>query len=91
MFDDCGVTVMVQAAGGVRAHMSPDAIRQAYGLTPAELRAVRGVLEGRTIDEMARDAGRSRETIRSQLKSVCSKTGSAGRIELLRLLNGPLS
>ena len=88
MFDDCGVAVMVSALGGIGAHMDPDAIARAYGLTPAEKRVLEGVLAGRTTDEIARAAGRSRETIRSQLKSIYAKTGSMGRADLLRLLTG---
>lgn len=90
LFDDCGVVVIVQAWGGGR-RPDPEALRRRYGLTPAEARVLDGVMRGRTIDELARSAGRSRETIRSQLKSVYAKTGAGGRIDLLRRLAGPWS
>jgi DNA-binding CsgD family transcriptional regulator len=57
-----------------------------FGLTKAEVKIMRGLLHGSTIADLAVESNRSRETIRSQLKSVFSKTGVNSQTELLRLV-----
>jgi DNA-binding CsgD family transcriptional regulator len=86
LFDDCGVAVLVRSAGG--APMSPERAREVYGLTAAEMRVLPGILAGQTAEEIARSLARSRETIRSQMKSVYAKTNSSGKMDLIRLMNG---
>ena len=86
LFDDCGVAVIVRSAAA--APMSPERAREAYGLTAAEARVLPGILAGQTAEEIAQSLGRSRETIRSQMKSVYAKTDTAGKIDLIRLMNG---
>lgn len=58
-----------------------------FDLTPAETRVARAVCAGSTIEDCARAAGVSPETIRSQLKSVLAKTGTRRQIDLVRLLS----
>lgn len=58
----------------------------AYGLTKAETRAMTGILSGMSVDEMADAASLSRETIRSQTKSLYAKVGVRGEADLLRLV-----
>jgi DNA-binding CsgD family transcriptional regulator len=57
-----------------------------FGLTKAEFKIMRGLLGGSSIADLAVESNRSRETIRSQLKSVFSKTGVNSQSELLRLV-----
>jgi DNA-binding CsgD family transcriptional regulator/PAS domain-containing protein len=69
----------------------PDAVlTQAYGLTPAEARIARLLLQGldpRTCSEML---GVSIETVRTQMKRVFFKTRTHGQSDLIRvLLSGP--
>lgn len=59
-----------------------------FDLTPAEARVARGIGEAQSIDGIAKSLGISRETVRSQLKSVLSKTGAGRQVELVRLLAG---
>ena len=59
-----------------------------FDLTPAEAKVARGIVAGRTTEELAQDASVSRETIRSQLKSVLGKTGVGRQSDLVRLLSG---
>ncbi len=61
------------------------AIISIYKLTIAEERVVRGVLEGLTLGQIAMRIGRSRETVKSQLRAVYSKTGASGREALIAL------
>jgi DNA-binding CsgD family transcriptional regulator len=52
-------------------------------LSCAEARAVKGVLEGRSYDEIAREAGIARRTLANHFASVHRKLGVHSRIELL--------
>ena len=57
-----------------------------FGLTRAEIKIMQGLLHGSSITDIAIESNRSRETIRSQLKSVFAKTGVNSQSELLRLV-----
>jgi DNA-binding CsgD family transcriptional regulator len=59
-----------------------------FDLTPAEARIARGIAAGRTIDELAREAGLAVGTVRQQLKAVFSKTGVSRQAELVGILVG---
>ncbi|WP_334360948.1 MULTISPECIES: helix-turn-helix transcriptional regulator [unclassified Bradyrhizobium] len=59
-----------------------------FDLTPAEARVARGIGQAETIDTLADASGVNRETVRSQLKAVLSKTGLSRQQELVSLLAG---
>lgn len=59
-----------------------------FDLTPAEARVARGILFGKTLQQIAADHAVSPETTRSQLKAVLAKTGTARQSELASLLGG---
>lgn len=63
------------------------AIGDAYGLTPAELAIVEGLLQGKNLNEIAEMRAVGRETIKTQLKSLFDKTGTNRQAELVRLLS----
>lgn len=65
-----------------------DVLTGLFDLTSAEARIARGIANGDSVESMAAQAGVSRETIRSQLKSVMSKTGTERQTELALLLTG---
>ncbi len=65
-----------------------DQFAAAYGLTKGETRVLEGLISGKTVTEIAHEVARSRETIRSQLKSLCAKTGTRGQADVLRLAAG---
>lgn len=58
----------------------------AFDLSRAETRALAGIVGGKTVTQISQEAGLSRETIRSQLKSLYAKTGTHGQTDLLRLI-----
>jgi DNA-binding CsgD family transcriptional regulator len=59
-----------------------------FDRTPAEARVARGIGQAETIDTLAVATGVNRETVRSQLKAVLSKTGLSRQQELVSLLAG---
>jgi len=61
-------------------------LREAYNLTTAETKLAEGLLMGETLDEIAARRMVSRETIRTQLKALFSKTGTKRQTDLVRLL-----
>lgn len=88
LFEGPGVCITIEPlrAGGRREDIHDFARR--HGLTTAETRALDGLLAGKSIAEIAREAERSRETIRSQLKTLYLKTGTNGQADLMRLVAG---
>lgn len=61
-------------------------LQHIFGLTPAELRLTRSLLQGLTLNEAMRSLDLSLETGRTQLKSVFSKLGIRRQAEMHRLL-----
>lgn len=67
-------------------------LRELYGLTRAEADVCWRLGNGDSVERIARDAGISRETVRSHLKRVFTKTGTRRQPDLLRLvLAGPVA
>lgn len=67
-----------------------DALRQLYGLTPAEARLCAALAAGNTLKAYAESEGVSLETVRSQLKHSMVKTATHKQAQLVRLLiTGP--
>jgi DNA-binding CsgD family transcriptional regulator len=59
-----------------------------FDLTPAEAKVARGISVGRSLADLAASNGVSRETVRTQLKSLMMKTGTGRQAELAVLLSG---
>lgn len=56
-----------------------------FALSPGELRVARAIIGGMSVSEIALERGISRETVRTQLKSIFSKLGISSQLELVRL------
>jgi DNA-binding CsgD family transcriptional regulator len=67
---------------------SAEVLRDLFDLTPAEARVAHGIAAGKTVHDLAREAGLAFGTIRQQLKSVFSKTGVSRQADLVALLVG---
>jgi DNA-binding CsgD family transcriptional regulator len=65
-------------------------IQDVFDLTPAEARAACGIAAGKTVRDIAAEAGLAAGTVRQQLKSVFSKTGVSRQADLVGLLVGLL-
>jgi DNA-binding CsgD family transcriptional regulator len=63
-----------------------ETIRSTYGLTPAEAKLALLLLEGKSVTEAAQENGVTKDTVRSQLKSIFLKTGTRRQGELIGLL-----
>ena len=60
-------------------------LRDAYHLTQAEAEVMVALTESNTLKDIARSRGRSVDTIRTQVKSILTKTEAHGQNDLLRL------
>lgn len=87
-FEGPTVVMLIEKIRNGQGTMSLDQFVGACGLTPAEHRALSGIIEGKSVTQIADDAELSRETIRTQLKSLYAKTGTGGQADLLRLVHG---
>ena len=59
-----------------------------FDLTAAEARVARGIAGGSTVANLSATFGTTPATVRSQLKAVMAKTGTARQAELVQLLAG---
>jgi DNA-binding CsgD family transcriptional regulator len=67
--------------------IQPAVLMQAFKLTGAEARLAAELAEGASLDAITQKFGTTRETVRNQLKTVFSKTGTHRQAELVSLLN----
>ena len=61
-------------------------LRSTYGLTKAEARVASLLVTGDATDEIAAKLGVSVNTLRTQLRQIYAKTGTGGRVKLIRML-----
>jgi DNA-binding CsgD family transcriptional regulator len=81
------VFVMEREQGSPIDH---EVVRAQYGLTHAEAAVVEGLVRGLTLRQIAAERRASIHTVRTQMKSVLSKTGAGRQAELVRqVLHGP--
>lgn len=67
--------------------VSPNAdLSRLFGLSPAEERLAKGLLRGRTLQELTQDFGLQMPTLRAQLRSILRKCGVRRQIDLLQVL-----
>jgi DNA-binding CsgD family transcriptional regulator len=59
-----------------------------FDLTPAEAKLTAALCSGASLEGISADFGVSRETLRTQLKHVFSKTGTKRQADLVNLLSG---
>lgn len=63
-------------------------VQEAFGLTAAEVEIVQGITLGLPVKDIAGARGRSPETVRTQLRSILSKTETHSQSELVRVVLG---
>lgn len=79
------VILLLEQLSLVSTTYDPQLLSHIYSLTKAEMRALSGIIAGKTVSQIAQEASRSRETIRVQIKSLYSKTGATSQADILRL------
>jgi DNA-binding CsgD family transcriptional regulator len=62
------------------------ALRELFGLTPAEANLASVLMTGKSLDEARDELQISLNTAKTQLKAIFSKTSTSRQAELLRLL-----
>lgn len=83
--------LVVQGTASSSASAGPQIIRHLYGLTPAEYRVAALIAQGKSVPQAAAELGVSRNTLKTQLKSIFTKTGTHRQGELVRLWCGAAS
>ncbi|GJD53918.1 hypothetical protein OPKNFCMD_6697 [Methylobacterium crusticola] len=83
-YDATAAVFVRQAAIAQTAALA--ALVQLYGLTPAEERVVRGIVEVGGVPQVAESFGVSEATVKSHLKSIFEKTGAKRQADLVRLV-----
>ena len=80
-------TALILVHGPQRADSGNHLLQQIFGLTPAEARLARLILEGRSPGDAAIQLHVSVSTIRTQLSAVLKKTGAQRQSDLVRRLS----
>ncbi|MES9964976.1 MAG: helix-turn-helix transcriptional regulator [Candidatus Sedimenticola sp. 20ELBAFRAG] len=84
-----GVALFLNTGGGF-FDISADIIKSVYSLTDSEAHLLLGLVRGQTLAEIAEERGVTLHTVRAQLKSVFSKTGTKRQASLIKqVLTGP--
>jgi DNA-binding CsgD family transcriptional regulator len=65
---------------------APELLQALFDLTPAEARVASMLVDGLSVETISETHGVSRNTVRTQLKSIFAKTGIDRQADLVRLL-----
>ena len=86
LFNGARLVVLISGIASRPPRYDRKLLATTYGLTAAEIRAVDGLVEGKSAAEIAAAAGLSRETIRVQIRSLYSNTGVRSQADIIRLV-----
>lgn len=81
-----GDAVLIVAEIGAGAMLGASLLEALFDLTPGESRVAHRAAAGMPLKEVARALGLSHETVRTHTRGILRKTGTAGQIELVRLV-----
>ncbi|MBS0529334.1 MAG: helix-turn-helix transcriptional regulator [Proteobacteria bacterium] len=87
IFNEAGMLLLITAVDRA-AVPTAEVLQGLFDLTPAEARVARGIAATTSVDALAASQGVTRETVRSQLRAVLTKTGLNRQSELVSLLAG---
>ena len=87
IFPDIAAILVVSPAQP-RSPPSLEILKGLFDLSPAEARVAQGIAARWTVEEIADRSHVSRETVRSQLKTVLAKTGTKRQLDLAVMLLG---
>lgn len=86
LFNGASLIILITGIADRRLRFDRKLIAQSYRLTAAEMRALDGIVSAKSVTEIAKDAGLSRETIRVQIRSLYAKTGAHSQADIIRLV-----
>ena len=66
--------------------IDPALLKNAYGLTKAEIRVSELIVEGKSLEEVSAECGLSVNTLKTHLNHIYGKTNTANRAMLIKLL-----
>lgn len=87
-FGDIPLAMVLFHAPGGHLELDPFVVAAAFDLTPGEARVAVATAHGASPDQIACQHAVSVHTVRSQLKTIFSKTGTARQADLVSLLAG---
>lgn len=83
-----GSCIVIATAVGVAAAPRATLLSVLFDLTPAEARVAGAIASMKTPEQIAREHGVSRETVRKQMKAIYDKTGMRSQSLLAQLIGG---
>ncbi|WP_417330867.1 helix-turn-helix transcriptional regulator [Halomonas cupida] len=83
-FEGPTVAVLIEEIGRTPQRLDLSGFGAVFQLSAAEGRALAGIIDGKSTQQIAEESARSVETIRSQLKSLYRKTNCHSREDLLK-------
>lgn len=89
--DPVAGAMVIAGSGSLNGDGSVEAIARSFGATPAEARLAGALVRGQSLYEFADRMGLSRHTVRNQMRSLLSKTGSRDQIDFVRTVHLRLS
>ncbi len=87
IFVRCAAVLVMTPVGSPQAPAT-ELVQSLYDLTPAEARVARGLVAGKTLEDIAAEQSVSRNTVRTHLRGVMEKTGCNRQAEVVALLSG---
>ena len=87
IFVRCAAVLVMTPVGAPQAPAT-ELVQSLYDLTPAEARVARGLVAGKTLEDIAAEQSVSRNTVRTHLRGVMEKTGCNRQAEVVALLSG---
>lgn len=84
----CALLLLVDMEG--KSNPSVEALRSLFGFTTAEAKLANALAKGVDLAMIADQFGISKDTVRNQLKSVFSKTGTHRQLDLVSMLSNLL-
>jgi DNA-binding CsgD family transcriptional regulator len=92
VFDEGGPELVLLLQGPVRDCVpSQSRLIEVFGITPAEAKLVAHLVDGLTLTAAAEALGVSRNTARTQLSSIFTKTGVNRQMQLVKLVSDAFS
>ena len=85
--EDLPVAIVYMVDPEIQQETSDGLLGRLFGLTAAEAKALRHLVAGKSLQQIAASTGLKLETVRSYIKQVQEKTGCRRQAELVRLVS----